>query len=143
MISSVDTIKGTLQEAMHEYGKIDAIYLSTWDANPICTVSKTKVESAEASVVSSVMVKLGKLAVLTLNKGELEVVYMQSKKGYVFIRTVSKDMVMTVSTGKDVAIGLLLMMIEDLAGRIGEILSMDNGKPLMQEGSRELAAVIG
>jgi predicted regulator of Ras-like GTPase activity (Roadblock/LC7/MglB family) len=127
---------------MNDYGKIDAIYLSTWDAHPICSISRGKMDSAETSVVSSVMVKLGDLAVSTLDKGKLETVYIQGKEGYVFIRKVGKDMVLTVSTRKDVSIGFLLFKIEDLARRVLEVSSIDHWKPPVQEANTQLAEII-
>jgi predicted regulator of Ras-like GTPase activity (Roadblock/LC7/MglB family) len=141
MISTVDTMKLTLQKAISEEGKIDAIYLSTSEANPILAVSKTKIESAVASVVSAVLAKLGNMGTENFYKGELEVVYVKARNGYVFIRNINKDIVMTISTRKDAPVGLLLYTVENIAERVSKVLSME-AKIAFNEESIKLAEMI-
>jgi predicted regulator of Ras-like GTPase activity (Roadblock/LC7/MglB family) len=140
MNSTVQVIRGTLRKAINEYGEIDAIYLSTFDGNPICAVSKKKRDTAEFGIVSSVMVKLGILGAQTLDKGELEVVYIKGKNGYVFIRNIDKDVVMTISTSKDAPIGLL-HNIEDLAQKISEVLNVGQAETPLDAASKQLAEI--
>jgi predicted regulator of Ras-like GTPase activity (Roadblock/LC7/MglB family) len=142
MISTVDIMKLTLQKAMSEEGKIDAIYLSTSEANPILTVSKTKMEPAVASVVSAVMAKLGYMGTESLDKGELEVVYVKARNGYIFIRSINKDIIMTVSTRKDAPIGLLLFTVENIAERVNKVISTVEVKTSLTEESTQLAEII-
>ena len=103
---SLDTILKKLLSAIPE---VKAAAIVSVEGLPIASALPQGVDETRIAAMTAALLSLAERAALELNKGEFEQVYVKGSSGYLLVLSAGQNAVLTVSTTKDVRLGLIFL----------------------------------
>ena len=103
---SLDTILKKLLTAIPE---VKAAAIVSVEGLPIASALPQGVDETRIAAMTAALLSLAERAALELNKGEFEQVYVKGSSGYLLVLSAGQNAVLTVSTTKDVRLGLIFL----------------------------------
>ncbi|HEY88190.1 MAG TPA: hypothetical protein G4N98_00455 [Thermoflexia bacterium] len=101
---------------------IEAAAIVSVDGLPIASSLPQGVEEDRVSAMSAAMLSLGERIASELGRGMLDEVYVKGEKGYVILRAVGEDAVLTVLARQQAKLGLLFLDMRRAAEEFSVIL---------------------
>ncbi|MCP4536005.1 MAG: hypothetical protein GY832_02565 [Chloroflexi bacterium] len=101
---------------------IEAAVLVSVDGLPIASSLPGGIEEDRVSAMSAAMLSLGERIASELGRGELDEVYVRGKKGYVILRDVGEEAVLTVLAREQAKLGLLFLETRRASEELTKIL---------------------
>lgn len=118
--SRTEVLVARLRELQMNAPGIEAAAVVSVDGLTIGSSLPAGVEEDRVSAMSAAMLSLGERIASELGRGTLDEVYLKGRNGYVVLRAVGDEAVLTVLAGDQAKIGLLFLDMrraaEDLAG---------------------------
>lgn len=117
--SRTEALAARLRELQMSTPGVEAAAVVSLDGLTIASTLPPGVEEDRVSAMSAAMLSLGERIASELGRGMLDEVYLRGRAGYVVLRAVGDDAVLTVLAGEQAKIGLLFLDMrrasEDLA----------------------------
>lgn len=101
---------------------IEAAAIVSVDGLPIASSLPQGVEEDRVSAMSAAMLSLGERIASELGRGMLDEVYVKGEKGYVILRAVGEEAVLTVLARQQAKLGLLFLDMRRAAEEFAVIL---------------------
>lgn len=101
---------------------VEAAAILSVDGLPIATALPQGVEEDRVAAMSAAMLSLGERIAEELGRGMLDEVYVKGERGYVVLRAVGDDAVLTVLAGSEAKLGLLFFDMRRAAEEFAQIL---------------------
>ncbi|HOS80710.1 MAG TPA: roadblock/LC7 domain-containing protein [Anaerolineae bacterium] len=101
---------------------IEAAAIVSVDGLPIASSLPQGVEEDRVSAMSAAMLSLGERIATELGRGMLDEVYVKGEKGYVILRAVGEEAVLTVLARQQAKLGLLFLDMRRAAEELAAIL---------------------
>ena len=101
---------------------IEAAAIVSVDGLPIASSLPQGVEEDRVSAMSAAMLSLGERIATELGRGMLDEVYVKGEKGYVILRAVGEEAVLTVLARQQAKLGLLFLDMRRAAEELAALL---------------------
>lgn len=111
-----------LRELQTSSPDIEAAAIISVDGLPIASSLPQSVEEDRVSAMSAAMLSLGERIAGELKRGMLDEVYVRGEKGYVILRAVGEEAVLTVLARQQAKLGLLFLDMRRAAEELSTIL---------------------
>ncbi|HQE93445.1 MAG TPA: roadblock/LC7 domain-containing protein [Anaerolineae bacterium] len=111
-----------LRELQTSSPDIEAAAIISVDGLPIASSLPQNVEEDRVSAMSAAMLSLGERIASELKRGMLDEVYVRGEKGYVILRAVGEEAVLTVLARQQAKLGLLFLDMRRAAEELSTIL---------------------
>ena len=111
-----------LRELQVSSPDVEAAAIISVDGLPIATSLPQGVEEDRVSAMSAAMLSLGERIASELGRGLLDEVYVRGERGYVILRAVGEDAVLTVLARQQAKLGLLFLDMRRAADEFSTIL---------------------
>lgn len=111
-----------LRELQTSSPDIEAAAIISVDGLPIASSLPQSVEEDRVSAMSAAMLSLGERIAGELKRGLLDEVYVRGEKGYVILRAVGEEAVLTVLARQQAKLGLLFLDMRRAAEEFSTIL---------------------
>ncbi len=111
-----------LRELQTSSPDIEAAAIISVDGLPIASSLPQSVEEDRVSAMSAAMLSLGERIASELKRGMLDEVYVRGEKGYVILRAVGEEAVLTVLARQQAKLGLLFLDMRRAAEELSAIL---------------------
>ncbi len=111
-----------LRELQVSSPDVEAAAIISVDGLPIATSLPQSVEEDRVAAMSAAMLSLGERIAGELGRGMLDEVYVKGEKGFVILRAVGEDAVLTVLARQQAKLGLLFLDMRRAADEFSEIL---------------------
>jgi predicted regulator of Ras-like GTPase activity (Roadblock/LC7/MglB family) len=111
-----------LRELQVSSPDVEAAAIISVDGLPIATSLPQGVEEDRVSAMSAAMLSLGERIAGELGRGLLDEVYVRGERGYVILRAVGQDAVLTVLARQQAKLGLLFLDMRRAAEEFSRIL---------------------
>jgi predicted regulator of Ras-like GTPase activity (Roadblock/LC7/MglB family) len=111
-----------LRELQTSSPDIEAAAIISVDGLPIASSLPQSVEEDRVSAMSAAMLSLGERIAGELKRGMLDEVYVRGEKGYVILRAVGEEAVLTVLARQQAKLGLLFLDMRRAAEEFSTIL---------------------
>ena len=116
---SLDTILKKLLSAIPE---VKAAAIVSVEGLPIASALPQGVDETRIAAMTAALLSLAERAALELNKGEFEQVYVKGSSGYLLVLSAGQNAVLTVSTTKDVRLGLIFLDCRRTCDKIAKLI---------------------
>jgi len=117
--SRTELLVRRLQELQMDTPDVEATAIVSVDGLPMASSLPAGVEEDRVSAMSAAMLSLGERIASELGRGTLDEVYVKGENGYVVLRAVGEEAVLTVLARQQTKLGLLFLDMrrasEDLA----------------------------
>jgi hypothetical protein len=121
--SRTDRLVKRLQELQMNTADVEATALVSVDGLTIASSLPGSIEEDRVSAMSAAMLSLGERIASELGRGMLDEVYVKGENGYVVLRAVGEEAVLTVLARQQAKLGLLFLDMrrasDDLAAILG------------------------
>lgn len=111
-----------LRELQVSSPDVEAAAIISVDGLPIATSLPQGVEEDRVAAMSAAMLSLGERIANELGRGMLDEVYVRGEKGYVILRAVGEEAVLTVLARQQAKLGLLFLDMRRAAEEFAAIL---------------------
>ncbi|MBN1260474.1 MAG: roadblock/LC7 domain-containing protein [Anaerolineae bacterium] len=120
--SRTDQMVERLRDLQISSPDIEAAAIVSVDGLPIASSLPQGVEEDRVSAMSAAMLSLGERIASELGRGMLDEVYVKGEKGYVILRAVGEEAVLTVLARQQAKLGLLFLDMRRAAEELAAIL---------------------
>ena len=121
--SRIELLVRRLQELQMDTPDVEATAIVSVDGLPMASSLPAGVEEDRVSAMSAAMLSLGERIARELGRGSLDEVYVKGENGYVVLRAVGEEAVLTALARQQTKLGLLFLDMrrasEDLAAILG------------------------
>ncbi len=117
-----DRMVERLRELQVSSPDVEAAAIISVDGLPIASSLPQGVEEDRVSAMSAAMLSLGERIAGELGRGMLDEVYVRGEKGYVILRAVGEEAVLTVLARQQAKLGLLFLDMRRAAEELSTIL---------------------
>jgi uncharacterized protein len=111
-----------LRELQSSSPDVEAAAIISVDGLPIATSLPQGVEEDRVAAMSAAMLSLGERIASELGRGLLDEVYVRGERGYVILRAVGEEAVLTVLARQQAKLGLLFLDMRRAAEEFSAIL---------------------
>jgi predicted regulator of Ras-like GTPase activity (Roadblock/LC7/MglB family) len=116
---SLDTILKKLLAAIPE---VKAAAIVSVEGLPIASALPQGVDETRIAAMTAALLSLAERAAMEMNKGEFEQVYVKGSSGYLLVLSAGQNAVLTVSTTKDVRLGLIFLDCKRTCEKIAKLI---------------------
>ncbi|MCD4737669.1 MAG: roadblock/LC7 domain-containing protein [Anaerolineae bacterium] len=120
--SRAERMVGRLRDLQSSSPDIEAAAIVSVDGLPIASSLPQGVEEDRVSAMSAAMLSLGERIASELGRGMLDEVYVRGEKGYVILRAIGEEAVLTVLARQQAKLGLLFLDMRRAAEEFSVIL---------------------
>jgi predicted regulator of Ras-like GTPase activity (Roadblock/LC7/MglB family) len=120
--SRTDRLEKRLQELQMNTPDVEATAIVSVDGLTMASSLPSGVEEDRVSAMSAAMLSLGERIATELGRGMLDEVYVKGKNGYVVLRAVGDEAVLTVLARQKTKLGLLFLDMRRAAEDLADIL---------------------
>ncbi len=121
-MSRTDTLVNRLRELQTTSADVEATALVSVDGLIIASALPQGVEEDRVSAMSAAMLSLGERIAMELGRGVLDEVYVRGQKGYVILRAVGEEAVLTVLARQQAKLGLLFLDMRRATEELASVL---------------------
>lgn len=101
---------------------IEASAVVSVDGLPIASALPVEVEEDRVSAMSAAMLSLGERIATELRRGGLEQVYIRGQQGYVMLKSIGDEAVLTILARKNAKLGLILLDMRRAADDLADLI---------------------
>ena len=89
---------------------------------PIASALPQGVDETRIAAMSAALLSLSKKAIIEMSKGDFDQLYIKGSEGYLLVMQAGPNAVLTVSTSKDVGLGLILLDCRRICEKIAKLI---------------------
>ena len=133
---SSDDIKRKKRKISHRWGRllgtipeVTSVLILSTEGLPIASVLPQGIDETRIAAMTAALFSLSEMAIIEMNKGSFDQLYIKGSNGYLLVMQAGPNAVLTVSTTKEVRLGLILLdcrrTCEKIAQMGGDFMMMD------------------
>lgn len=120
-MSNEDTLDDILKNLLASISEIKGASIVSVEGLPIASALPLDVDETRVAAMTAAILSLGERAAQELDKGDLEQIYIRGAKGYLLVMAAGMNAVLTVSTTKDIKLGLVFLDCKRACERIAKL----------------------
>ena len=117
-MESVDTLDDLLKKLLGAIPEVKSAAIVSTEGLPIASALPQGVDETKIAAMTAALLSLSEKAIIEMRKGDFDQLYIKGSEGYLLVMQAGPNAVLTVSTTKDVRLGLTLL---DLGRHLGKI----------------------
>ncbi len=119
---SNETLDDILKKLLGAIPEIKAAAIVSQEGLPIASALPAGTDEVRVAAMTAAILSLGERAAQEMNKGELEQIFVRGTDGYILVLAAGRSAVLTVSTTKDVRLGLIFLDCKRTCEKIAKII---------------------
>lgn len=120
--STPETLDDILKKLLASIPEVKSAAVVSVEGLPIASVLPQGVDETRIAAMTAAILSLGERAAMEMNKGDLEQIYVRGSNGYLLVLEAGKNAVLTVSTTRDVRLGLIFLDCKRTCQKIAELI---------------------
>ena len=120
-MSNEDTLDEILKNLLASIPEVIAAGIVSVEGLPIASVMPPDVDETRVAAMTAAILSLGERAAQELGKGVLEQVFVRGKEGYILTMAAGPNAVLTISTTKDIKLGLVFLDTKRTCDKIAKL----------------------
>ncbi len=109
MEPTTDTLDDILKKLLAAIPEVKAAAIVSAEGLPIASALPQGVDETRIAAMTAALLSLSERAVIEMEKGEFDQLYVKGTDGYLLVLQAGPNAVLTVSTTKDVRLGLIFL----------------------------------
>ncbi|MGQ4872583.1 MAG: roadblock/LC7 domain-containing protein [Promethearchaeia archaeon] len=122
MSSTPETLDDILKKLLASIPEIKAAAIVSVEGLPIASALPQGIDETKIAAMTAAILSLGERAILEMNKGTFEQIYVKGSDGYLLVLSAGPNAVLTVSTTKDVRLGLIFLDCKRTCEKIAQLI---------------------
>ncbi len=106
---ATESLEDILRKLISSIPEVRSAAIVSVEGLPIASALPRNVDETRVAAMTAAMLSLGERAAQEFEKGDLEQVYVRGVDGFVFVMSAGSNAVLTISTSKDVKMGLIFL----------------------------------
>jgi len=109
MESAPESLDVILKKLLAAIPEINAAAIVSVEGLPIASALPQGIDETRIAAMTAALLSLAERAIQEMRKGDFEQVYVKGSDGYILVLAAGENAVLTVSTTKDVRLGLIFL----------------------------------
>ncbi|MFX1556097.1 MAG: roadblock/LC7 domain-containing protein, partial [Promethearchaeota archaeon] len=111
-----------LKKLLGAIPEVKAAAIVSAEGLPIASALPQGVDETRIAAMTAALLSLSERAIIEMNKGDFDQLYVKGSDGYLLILQAGPNAVLTVSTSKDVRLGLILLDCRRTCEKIAQLI---------------------
>ena len=120
--STPDSLDDLLKKLLGAIPEVKAAAIVSAEGLPIASALPQGVDETRIAAMTAALLSLSERAIIEMNKGDFDQLYVKGSDGYLLILQAGPNAVLTVSTSKDVRLGLILLDCRRTCEKIAQLI---------------------
>jgi len=120
--STPDSLDDLLKKLLGAIPEVKAAAIVSAEGLPIASALPQGVDETRFAAMTAALLSLSEKAIIEMNKGDFDQLYVKGSDGYLLILQAGPNAVLTVSTSKDVRLGLILLDCRRTCEKIAQLI---------------------
>lgn len=117
-----ETLEDILNNMLASMSEVQSAAVVSNEGLPIASVLTSEIDETKISAITAAIMTLAELATQEFGKGIFEQVFVRGQNGYVFTRAVGNTAVLTISTKRNINLGLIFIETKRICDKIAKYL---------------------
>ena len=122
MEPTTDSLNEILKKLLDAIPEIKSAAIVSAEGLPIASALPQGVDETRVSAMTAALLSLAERAVIEIDKGEFDQLYIKGTSGYLLVLQAGPNAVLTVSTTKDVRLGLIFLDCKRTCDKIAKLI---------------------
>jgi len=120
--SMPETLDVILKKLLSAIPEVKAAAIVSVEGLPIASALPQGIDETRIAAMTAALLSLAERAIQEMRKGDFEQVYVKGSDGYLLVLSVGQNAVLTVSTTKDVRLGLIFLDCKRTCDKIAKLI---------------------
>ncbi len=122
MESTPETLDVILKKLLAAIPEVKAAAIVSVEGLPIASALPQGIDETRIAAMTAALLSLAERAIQEMRKGDFEQVYVKGTDGYLLVLAAGQNAVLTVSTTKDVRLGLIFLDCKRTCEKIAKLI---------------------
>ena len=122
MEPTTETLDDILKKLLAAIPEVKAAAIVSAEGLPIASALPQGIDETRIAAMTAALLSLSERAVIEMEKGEFEQLYVRGNEGYLLVLQAGPNAVLTVSTTKDVRLGLIFLDCKRTTEKIAKLI---------------------
>ncbi len=122
MESTPETLDVILKKLLSAIPEVKAAAIVSVEGLPIASALPQGIDETRIAAMTAALLSLAERAIQEMRKGDFEQVYVKGTEGYLLVLAAGLNAVLTVSTTKDVRLGLIFLDCKRTCDKIAKLI---------------------
>ncbi|MFX1376933.1 MAG: roadblock/LC7 domain-containing protein [Promethearchaeota archaeon] len=122
MEPTTETLDDILKKLLNAIPEVRAAAIVSAEGLPIASALPQGVDETRIAAMTAALLSLAERSVIEMEKGEFEQLYVKGGDGYLLVLQAGPNAVLTVSTTKDVRLGLIFLDCKRTCEKIAKLI---------------------
>ena len=119
---TAENLDDILKKLLSAIPEVRAAAIVSAEGLPIASALPQGVDETRIAAMTAALLSLAERAVIEMDKGEFDQLYVKGSEGYLLVLGAGPNAVLTVSTTKDVRLGLIFLDIKRTAEALSKLI---------------------
>lgn len=120
-MSNEETLDDILKNLLASIPEVQAAAIVSVEGLPIASALPAEADETRIAAMTAAILSLGERAAQELGKGTLEQVFVRGQAGYILTMSAGPNAVLTISTTKDIKLGLVFLDTKRTCDKIAKL----------------------
>ena len=120
--STPETLDVILKKLLSAIPEVKAAAIVSVEGLPIASALPQGIDETRIAAMTAALLSLAERAIQEMRKGDFEQVYVKGSDGYLLVLAAGQNAVLTVSTTKDVRLGLIFLDCKRTCDKIAKLI---------------------
>ena len=120
--STPETLDDILKKLLAAIPEVKAAAIVSVEGLPIASALPAGIDETRIAAMTAAILSLGERAIMEMNKGLFEQIFVRGTDGYLLVLAAGPNAVLTVSTTKDVRLGLIFLDCKRTCEKIAQLI---------------------
>lgn len=120
-----ETLEDILNNMLASMSEVQSVAVVSIEGLPIASVLHPNTDETKISAITAAILTLAEIATQEFGKGFFEQVFVRGQYGYVFTMAVGHNAVLTISTTRDIKLGLIFIETKQFCDKIAKYLKKE------------------
>ena len=117
-----ENLDDILKKLLSAIPEIKSAAIVSAEGLPIASALPQGIDETRIAAMTAALLSLSERAVIEMSKGEFEQLYIKGNEGYLLVQSAGPNAVLTVSTTKDVRLGLIFLDTRRTCEKIAKLI---------------------
>ncbi|MFX1426853.1 MAG: roadblock/LC7 domain-containing protein [Promethearchaeota archaeon] len=122
MEPTTETLDDILKKLLSAIPEVKAAAIVSAEGLPIASALPQGIDETRIAAMTAALLSLAERSVIEMEKGEFEQLYVRGNEGYLLVLQAGPNAVLTVSTTKDVRLGLIFLDCKRTTEKIAKLI---------------------
>ncbi|MFX1278518.1 MAG: roadblock/LC7 domain-containing protein [Promethearchaeota archaeon] len=119
---TTETLDDILKKLLNAIPEVKAAAIVSAEGLPIASALPQGIDETRIAAMTAALLSLAERSVIEMEKGEFEQLYVRGNEGYLLVLQAGPNAVLTVSTTKDVRLGLIFLDCKRTTEKIARLI---------------------